>query len=89
MNDMLSEKDAKALQDILVEQLGVTPEQLTANARIQEDLGADSLTVMEITMAVEDRFNLSIPDEQWERVRTVGDLSETLTDLISRETRQK
>ncbi|HWI59381.1 MAG TPA: acyl carrier protein, partial [Bacillota bacterium] len=70
---MLSEKDSQALLDLLVEQLGVQPDQLTPDARIQEDLGADSLTVMEITMAVEERFNLSIPDEEWEEVSTVGD----------------
>ncbi|HWH67827.1 MAG TPA: acyl carrier protein [Candidatus Sulfotelmatobacter sp.] len=84
MNNMLSEKDSQALLDLLVEQLGVQPDQLTPDARIQEDLGADSLTVMEITMAVEERFNLSIPDEEWEEVSTVGDLFEALAKLIGK-----
>ncbi len=88
MNNLLSEKDSQALIDILVEQLGVAPEQLTPDARIQQDLGADSLTVMEITMAVEERFNLSIPDEEWEEVQTVGDLFETLAELIGKAERK-
>jgi acyl carrier protein len=82
MNDILSDKDTKAVLDILVEQLGVAPAQLTPDARIQEDLGADSLTFVEITMALEERFNLSIPDEEWEKVSTVGDLFETLVALL-------
>ena len=81
-NNMLSEKDAKAVIEILIEQLGVREEQLTQDARLTDDLGADSLTVVEITLAVEERFNLSIPDEQWERVSTVRDLFELLAELL-------
>lgn len=84
MNNLLSEKDTKAVLDILVEQLGVQEAQLTPDARLQEDLGADSLTIMEITMAVEERFNLSIPDEEWEKVSTVGDLFEALAELLGK-----
>ena len=84
MNNILSDKDTQAVLDILVVQLGVQPAQLTLDARIEEDLGADSLTVIEIAMAMEDRFNLSIPDEQWETVSTVGDLFETLAELLGR-----
>ncbi len=65
MKHQLSEPDTKAVLDLLVEQLGVQRAQLTPDAKISEDLGADSLTVIEIAMAVEERFNLSIPDEQW------------------------
>jgi acyl carrier protein len=82
MNNILSEKDTKALLDILAEQLDVQQAQLTPDARIEEDLGADSLTVMEITMAVEEHFDLSIPDEEWEKVSTVGDLFEALANLL-------
>jgi acyl carrier protein len=82
MNNLLSEKDTKAVLEVLVEQLGVQPEQLTPEARIQEDLGADSLTIMEITMAVEERFHLSIPDEQWEKVSTVEDVFEALARVF-------
>jgi acyl carrier protein len=82
MNDLLSETDTKAVLDILVEQLGVQGSQLTPDARIEEDLGADSLDIMEITMAVEERFNLSIPDEMAERITSVGDLFEALAELL-------
>ena len=82
MNDYLSDTDTKAVLDILVEQLGLEKDQLTAEARLQEDLGADSLTIAEITLALEERFNLAIPDEQWERVSTVRDVLETLAELL-------
>ena len=81
-NTMLSETDTKAVLDILIEQLGVREEQLTPDARLMDDLGGDSLSAVEITLALEERFNLSIPDEQWERVSTVGDLFELLAELL-------
>ena len=84
MNNILSEKDAKAVLDILIVELGVQEAQLTPDARLQDDLGADSLTLVEITMALEDRFSLAIPDEEWERVSTVGDLYEALGDLLAK-----
>ena len=81
-NNMLSEIDTKAVLDILIEQIGVQEAQLTLDARLMDDLGADSLTVVEITLALEERFHLSIPDEQWERVSTVRDLFELLAELL-------
>ena len=84
MNNILSERDTKAVLDILVEQLGVQEAQLTPEARLEEDLGADSLTLVEITMALEDRFDLSIPDEESGKVLTVGDLFEVLVELLRR-----
>ena len=88
MNNILSEKDTKAVFDILVEQLGVQQAQLTPDARLQEDLGADSLTLVEITIVLEERFNLSIPDEVWERVSTVADVFETLAELLGKPERR-
>ena len=82
MNHLLPEKDAKAVLEILTKELGVEQSQLTTDARLKEDLGADSLSLVEINMALEDRFNLSIPDEQLERVQTVGDIFELLADLL-------
>ena len=82
MNNLLSENDAKAVLDILVEQLGVEREQLTPEARLQEDLSADSLTIAEITLALEEQFHLAIPDEAWERVSTVRDVFEVLAELL-------
>jgi len=86
MNYMLSDIDTQAVLDILVEQLGVPRTQLTCGAKIQADLGADSLTVIEVAMALEEHFHLSIPDEQWETVLTVGDLFELLSQLRGPET---
>jgi acyl carrier protein len=87
MNDILSEKDARIVEEILTRELAVQREQLTFEARLVDDLGADSLTLVEITMAIEDRFNLSTPDERWEKVRTVGDLFETLAELLQEQRR--
>lgn len=84
MNDILSEKDTRAVQDILVEQLGVSLDQLTWEARLAEDLGADSLTKMEISMALEDYFHLSLPDDQVEKIWTVGDVFEALAPFLNR-----
>ena len=84
MNNLLSEKETKAVLDILVEQLGVQETQLTPDARLEEDLGADSLDIVEITMSVDERFNISVPDEVAEKVSTVGDLFEALADLLGK-----
>jgi len=82
MNDtILSETDTKAVIDILVEQLDLKPEQVVTDAKIQEDLCADSLDVMEIIMAVEERLGITVPDEMAERVSTVGDLMEAIAEL--------
>ena len=82
MNKVLSEADTRAVEAILVRELGVEAAQLTPEARFEEDLGSDSLTLVEIAMAIEDHFNLSIPDERWDQVKSVGDLYEMLGELL-------
>jgi acyl carrier protein len=82
MNDLLSEQDTKVALEILSEELGVDATQLTNDARLKEDLGADSLTLVEINMALEDRFSLSIPDDRLERVQTVSDVCELLAEML-------
>ena len=62
--------DVKA---IIVEQLGVKPEEVTPNASFVEDLGADSLDTVELVMALEEKFDLEIPDEDAEKILTVQD----------------
>jgi len=84
-NNILSEKDTKAVLDILIEQLGVREEQITQDGRLMDDLGGDSLTLVEITLALEERFDLSIPEEQLERVATVRDLFELLAEMLGGE----
>jgi acyl carrier protein len=61
------------VKDIIVEQLGVNPEQVTPNASFIEDLGADSLDIVELVMAFEEAFDLDIPDEEAEKIKTVKD----------------
>ena len=63
------------VKDIIVEQLGVNAEQVTPGARFIEDLGADSLDTVELVMAFEEEFGAEIPDEQAEKLLTVGDVN--------------
>lgn len=62
------------VKDIIVEQLGVNAEQVTPTARFIEDLGADSLDTVELVMAFEEEFGAEIPDDQAEKLLTVGDV---------------
>ncbi len=61
------------VKDIVVEQLGVDEEEVTAEASFVDDLGADSLDIVELVMALEEEFDLEIPDEDAEKIATVGD----------------
>jgi len=61
------------VREILVEQLGVEADQVQEPARFQEDLNADSLDLVELIMEMEDRFGLKIPDEDAEKITTVGE----------------
>ena len=61
------------VKDIIVEQLGVNADQVTPDAKFIEDLGADSLDTVELVMAFEEEFDLEIPDEDAEKIATVGD----------------
>ncbi len=60
------------VKDIIVEQLGVNAEQVTTEASFIEDLGADSLDTVELVMAFEEEFGAEIPDEDAEKLNTVG-----------------
>ncbi len=62
------------IRKIIVEQLGVKPEQVTPEASFVDDLGADSLDTVELVMGFEEEFNFEIPDEDAERMQTVGDV---------------
>ena len=62
------------VKEIIVEQLGVTADQVTPEAKFIEDLGADSLDIVELVMALEEEFGNEIPDEQAEKLLTVGDV---------------
>ncbi|RMH71774.1 MAG: acyl carrier protein [Gemmatimonadetes bacterium] len=62
----------KRVKEIIVEQLGVSAEQVTSDAHFVEDLGADSLDTVELVMALEEAFDVEIPDEDAEKIETVG-----------------
>ncbi len=64
---------AERVKEIIVEQLGVNPEQLNLEAKFVEDLGADSLDQVELVMAFEEEFGAEIPDEDAEKLTTVGE----------------
>jgi acyl carrier protein len=61
------------VKEIIINELGVEPEKVTAEASFVEDLGADSLDTVELVMAFEEEFGVEIPDEDAEQLQTVGD----------------
>jgi len=61
------------IKQIIVEQLGVDEAEVTASASFQDDLGADSLDIVELVMAFEEAFDVEIPDEDAEKIKTVED----------------
>lgn len=66
----------------LVENFGVTLEEVDMNARVLEDLGADSLDVIELTIAMEEDLGIDIPDEQVDDIVTVGDIVVSLDKIL-------
>ncbi len=62
------------VKNIIVEQLGVNEEQVTLEAKFIEDLGADSLDTVELVMAFEEEFGIEVPDEEAEKLTSVGDV---------------
>ena len=61
------------ITEIIVEQLGVKPEEVVPEASFVDDLGADSLDTVELVMALEEEFGIEIPDEDAEKIQSVGD----------------
>ncbi len=69
----MSESVDARVREIIINELGVEPEKVTDDASFVEDLGADSLDTVELVMAFEEEFGLDIPDEDAEKMKTVGD----------------
>ena len=69
----MSEPTEARVREIIINELGVEPEKVTDEASFVEDLGADSLDTVELVMAFEEEFGIDIPDEDAEKMRTVGD----------------
>jgi acyl carrier protein len=70
------------VKEIIVEQLGVDEAQVKAEASFIDDLGADSLDTVELVMAFEEKFDIEIPDEDAEKMRTVGDAIQYLSTKL-------
>lgn len=62
------------LKELIVDQLDVEEDEVTLEAKIQEDLEADSLDIVDLVMSVEDEFSVKVEDEDVEKIKTVGDL---------------
>lgn len=67
------------MTEILAEQLAADPTTMTLNTKIAEDLGADSLDLVDLLMSVEDEFGVEIPDEEVENLHTIGDVVEYIS----------
>jgi acyl carrier protein len=81
----MSEKSiSEKVKDIIVEQLGVNPEQVTETASFIEDLGADSLDTVELVMAFEEEFSVEVPDEDAEKLLSVGDVVKYIEEKTSK-----
>lgn len=70
------------IKDIIVDQLDVDEDKVKMEASITEDLGADSLDVVDLVMSLEEEFDVEIPDEQVENVKTVGDIVKFIEENI-------
>lgn len=68
---------------LLVEMLGVGPDEIKPESTLEGDLGADSLDTVEIAMALEDEFEIEVPDDEFEQVKTVGQLVACITKRLS------
>ncbi len=72
--------DFEKIKKIVVDELGVDPNEVKPEASFIDDLGADSLATVELVMAFEKEYNMSIPDEEAEKLKTVGDVIKYLED---------
>ncbi len=68
------------VKEIIVDQLDVDADKVTSGANIQDDLGADSLDVVDLVMSLEEEFDIEIPDEAVEGIKTVGDIVKYIED---------
>lgn len=80
MSDKTIEERVK---DIIVDQLGVSADQVTADAKFVEDLGADSLDTVELVMALEEEFDVEVPDDEAEKLQAVKDVVSFITSKQS------
>ena len=79
---MTQEEILKKIKGIIVEQLGITENSITMESSFIDDLGADSLDIVELIMALEEEFDTEIPDADAEKVVTVGDVVDYIKDHV-------
>jgi acyl carrier protein len=79
----VSDSLVEQIRGLVSEQLGVDSAELNADANILEDLGADSLDVVELVMAIEEAFDIEIPDEDAEAMRTLGDVEKYVKNHVA------
>jgi len=72
------------VKDIISEQLGVKKEEIKPESSFIDDLGADSLDTVEVVMALEEEFGIEIPDEDAEKITTVGDAAKYIENKLSK-----
>ena len=82
LKDMNTEEVFEKVKGIIVEQLGVAEASVTMEASFIDDLGADSLDIVELVMALEEEFDIEIPDADAEIVTTVGDVVEYIKENV-------
>ena len=70
------------MADLIVEQLGATKEEIVPEASFIDDLGADSLDIVELVMAIEESFDIEIPDDDAEKIQTIGDAVAYIKDRL-------
>ena len=82
LGGMSSEEVLEKVRGIIVEQLGVSEASVTMEASFIDDLGADSLDIVELVMALEEEFDIEIPDSDAEKVVTVGDVVDYIKENV-------
>jgi acyl carrier protein len=83
----MAELNFKELQELAAEILGVEPEQVQMNVSFQRDLAADSLDLVELIAAVEDKYDVELPEEELENMKNIGDLWQFLEAREAERTR--
>ena len=86
MNRVLSKEETEAVLEILAKELAVKKSDLLPEATLVGDLGADSLTIVQITMALEEEFDISLPDERIENFESDGAVLERLNEVLGSNT---
>ncbi len=80
---MSTEEVFERVKKVIIEQLGVAENAVTSEASFLDDLSADSLDIVELVMALEEEFDIEIPDEDAEKVTTVGDVVDYIKDNVN------